>query len=560
MKKLFIFLAMIIFQTGLIAQTTNKNIIIEKVAPLFHANGTGAVLRLYNTTFTESNGKISISNNITAPNLLQGYTTTVTTTGTATLTVSSNYLQFFTGSTTHIVVLPVTSTLALGHQFLIVNNSTSAVTVNSSGGNAVVILASGTWARITCILASGTDAASWNSVYNGIGITSAKKLTVNNTLTFIGTDATSMTFPTTSATLARIDAANSFTGDQTITGNVLNVTSLGIGTVTPLHKFVVTSTRAVNLNTMNLVESDINKNRTTVAQARDTSSLNLWYTYTGSPLLTMTDKNGTVAFRADSVGIGIGTGVAQHRLVVLTDPLTKLNAFNFVNTVNKLRDTPQQASDTSSFNMSFSTTGSPMLSLKGKTGSTLLYVDSLGINITGNDGLVLSGAGTYWDDLMFPSHSLKSVGTAAKPDYDVVGQTLDFPEDTTEAIGFAVQMPHDWKEGSTIWPHVHWLRESADSVDWTFRYKWFNIGAALPATWTQKKLSHNTQTWTSGTIHEMSRVVDAVGISGSGKTISSMLVIKFYRNSDPYTGDAKLLELDIHYEKDGLGSRTESAK
>jgi hypothetical protein len=165
-----------------------------------------------------------------------------------------------------------------------------------------------------------------------------------------------------------------------------------------------------------------------------------------------------------------------------------------------------------------------------------------------------------WDDLTFPTHTLKTVGTTAKPDYDVVGQTLDFPEDTAESVGFVIQMPHNWKSGSTIYPHVHWLRAAADSVDWTFRYKWFNIGAALPGTWTQKKLSHNTQTYTSGTIHELSRVVDGVGLSGSGKTLSSTLVVKFYRRSDPYSGDAKLLQIDLHYEIDGLGSRTETAK
>ena len=46
----------------------------------------------------------------------------------------------------------------------------------------------------------------------------AKTLTVNNTLTLAGTDATTMTFPTTSATIARTDAANTFTGHQTIEG------------------------------------------------------------------------------------------------------------------------------------------------------------------------------------------------------------------------------------------------------------------------------------------------------------------------------------------------------
>jgi len=46
-------------------------------------------------------------------------------------------------------------------------------------------------------------------------LASSKVFTVNNTITLAGTDATVMTFPTTSATIARTDSANTFTGVQT---------------------------------------------------------------------------------------------------------------------------------------------------------------------------------------------------------------------------------------------------------------------------------------------------------------------------------------------------------
>lgn len=44
-----------------------------------------------------------------------------------------------------------------------------------------------------------------------------KTFTVNNTITLAGTDAQTYTFPATSATIARIDAANTFTGIQSMT-------------------------------------------------------------------------------------------------------------------------------------------------------------------------------------------------------------------------------------------------------------------------------------------------------------------------------------------------------
>lgn len=49
-----------------------------------------------------------------------------------------------------------------------------------------------------------------------LSIAAGKTLTASNTLTLAGTDSTVMTFPSTSATIARTDAANSFAGVQTV--------------------------------------------------------------------------------------------------------------------------------------------------------------------------------------------------------------------------------------------------------------------------------------------------------------------------------------------------------
>lgn len=93
------------------------------------------------------------------------YSTTATAAGTTTLTVSSNQLQFFTGTTTQTVALPVASTMSLGYGFEIFNLSTGIVTVNSSGANLVQSMATGSKLEVICILASGTSAASWQVIY-----------------------------------------------------------------------------------------------------------------------------------------------------------------------------------------------------------------------------------------------------------------------------------------------------------------------------------------------------------------------------------------------------------
>ena len=107
----------------------------------------------------------------TIGNFILGYTTTATAAGTTTLTNTSNNQQIFTGTSTQTVVMPVASTMTVGTRYVIENNSTGNLTVNSSGGNLIATVLPGTSIKITNILNSGTTAASWD--YEIIGFNSA---------------------------------------------------------------------------------------------------------------------------------------------------------------------------------------------------------------------------------------------------------------------------------------------------------------------------------------------------------------------------------------------------
>jgi len=54
-----------------------------------------------------------------------------------------------------------------------------------------------------------------------LAVADGKTFTVNHSLTLAGTDTTTMTFPATSATIARTDAAQTFTGNQTFNGAII---------------------------------------------------------------------------------------------------------------------------------------------------------------------------------------------------------------------------------------------------------------------------------------------------------------------------------------------------
>lgn len=62
-------------------------------------------------------------------------------------------------------------------------------------------------------------------------IANGKTLTANNSLTLAGTDSTTMTFPTTSATIARTDTAQTFAGTQTFAAVSFTSVANGLGKV-----------------------------------------------------------------------------------------------------------------------------------------------------------------------------------------------------------------------------------------------------------------------------------------------------------------------------------------
>ncbi len=169
---------------------------------------------------------------------------------------------------------------------------------------------------------------------------------------------------------------------------------------------------------------------------------------------------------------------------------------------------------------------------------------------------------TGWEDLRFPATGIAIGGFASAPDVQTDTGLLLFDGTDIETVGILVQMPHAWKEGSSIHPHLHWAKTSdaAGDVLWTFRYKKFGLGD-LQGAWssifnaTDKIVVDATQ---KQIISEFSP------IDMTGNTVSDLLLIQFGRlptdAADDYEADALLYEIDIHYEVDSLGSETEYLK
>ena len=228
------------------------------------------------------------------------------------------------------------------------------------------------------------------------------------------------------------------------------------------------------------------------------------------------------------------------------------------------------------------TTDAQALVLK-TNGTSRMNVSSAGVTTIGNgtdqvniaaDGTItLEGAATVFDDLSVPVFSTSS-GSSQPPTISKVKDngsgsqgvfTFSFSPTTEQELYFTVQMPHAWKEGSNIMPHVHWTTATdlnGNKVRWGLEYTWVNVASVYGNTtiiYGEDPIAANGAV----TAYEHA-ITDLGAITATGKTLSSILVCRIFRDAtagtDNYASGAFLLSIDFHYEKDAWGSRTEYGK
>jgi predicted RecA/RadA family phage recombinase len=176
---------------------------------------------------------------------------------------------------------------------------------------------------------------------------------------------------------------------------------------------------------------------------------------------------------------------------------------------------------------------------------------------------VLTGANTVWEDLRFPAQAINPPGNVDDADIEPATGCLLFDASATEVCMGVAQLPHAWKQGSAIRAHLHWTPTSTNTgnVYWRLDYQVKNIGETFDfsAGWT----TANTLDAADGVSgkHQIHQLAE---ITMTDKTVSCMIHWKLSRiggdGTDTYTADARLLEFDIHYEVDSMGSDEELTK
>jgi hypothetical protein len=267
---------------------------------------------------------------VTDPAQIQSITTTPTSGGTTTLDSSANFHQFFTGSSAHTLVLPVVSTLSLGQYYMLHNNSTGTLTVQSSGLNLIVSVPGNTTVKCTVLSTSGTTAASWDADFQGFtSITGTGSAVLSNTPTLVtpnigaATGTSLATTGTISTSAGNITAVGgSLTARAAATQDSVILTGRAGGTST----FGVTLTPATLTASRTLTLPDVAGNIVVDANPAITLSTSAGNTTVSGTLTTNVIRElpttATVATNAITVDLNASTSIQRVAGSSLTGNLT----------------------------------------------------------------------------------------------------------------------------------------------------------------------------------------------------------------------------------------------
>lgn len=130
-------------------------------------NGSTVGVAYGGTGVTSSSGANSVvlrdSNaNTTFNNFVSGFNATTAAAGTTTLTAASARNQLLVGATTQTYALPDATTLALGHSFVFINNSSGELTVTDSASTTVEVVPSGGITQLGAV-SIATSAGTWGA-------------------------------------------------------------------------------------------------------------------------------------------------------------------------------------------------------------------------------------------------------------------------------------------------------------------------------------------------------------------------------------------------------------
>lgn len=125
-----------------------------------------------------------------------------------------------------------------------------------------------------------------------------------------------------------------------------------------------------------------------------------------------------------------------------------------------------------------------------------------------------------------------------------------------------VELLHDWKEGTPIRFHIHWMptTNAAGNVLWQLEYGWADVGATFSA----PVVITPGAAQAAGGVPWANMIFSFGDFDATGKHIGSQLFFRLFRDAgnvlDTYPDPAALIQVGVHYQIDSLGSRNITSK
>ena len=319
---------------GVISDETGSGSLVFGTTPTLATpviNGLPTGTGVASTTTASTLVARDVNANIFGNNLIEGFTSTATAGGVTTLTVASTEIQTFTGVSNQTLVLPNATTLTTGHSFRILNTSTGNITVQTNGGATIWTMAATTDLYLICT-DNSTAAGTWETHYIATGVSTGKRLTVANSLSFIGADAQIINFGANNITLTT-SGATSLTLPSSGTVTALGNTTTGSGSI------VLATSPTLATPTLGVASAtSINKVAITAPATSATLTIADGKTLTASNTLTFTGTDASsVAFGTGGTVLYSGGALGTPASGTLTN-CTGLPATGVTNTAVTLSD------------------------------------------------------------------------------------------------------------------------------------------------------------------------------------------------------------------------------
>lgn len=303
-------------------------------------------------------------------------------------------------------------------------------------------------------------------------------------------------------------------------------------------------------------------------------------TYTKTQRDQLATTIGEMIYQTDDItGIYVYTNTGW----VLCHPaqyVTSVNNRSGLITLDKTDVGLSNVDNTADLNKPISTSTQTALDLKAPKANPLLtgnviinddinYVptsDKLQVNGSAifNDTIIQKIAGGYgWRDLQ---SDLNVRGSGINdPTFETMYGNLKgyaFAANKMNEVYAYYHIDHDYKLGTNLYPHVHWLSPDSNvgDVTWSFEYavaKGHSVGT-FGTTTTVSITQANAGAWK----HHIAEVAIGNSIPGTDIEPDTMLILRAYRDplvaTDTYASKVFVIKVDLHYQVDRYSTKNKS--